>query len=365
MSARRAALLAACLLAAGPLHADYKDSFRKGIEAYDRKRWDDVVRHMREAAADNPTEGERLKLYGLRFEVYLPHFYLGAAYLNQGHCDQAVKAFETSRSQGAIRSHPRYAELLDGLKSCEGQVAKAPPATPTPSARPAGPDPAAVAQATQSAEAALARADESARALQALSSDPLLGPVWTREPALGAAEREAREALAAARARFDAGRRGSDLALLAEARDQATRARDRLEAVRQAAERRREALGRAATPAPGPPSATPGLPTLPARRDGLPPELLAGAQAYFDGRYEDALQQLERAGDARGRAAAQLALFRAAAYHARFRAGGQKDEGLRRRAAEAVAACRRADPSLSPDPAAFSPAFMAFFRSAS
>ena len=105
-------------------------------------------------------------------EVYLPHFYLGAAYLNQGHCDQAVKEFETSRSQGAIRSHPRYAELLDGLKSCEGQVAKVPPATPSPSARPAGPDPAAVAQATQSAEAALARADESARALSALSSDP-------------------------------------------------------------------------------------------------------------------------------------------------------------------------------------------------
>jgi hypothetical protein len=60
-----------------------------------------------------------------------------------------------------------------------------------------------------------------------------------------------------------------------------------------------------------------------------------------------------------------VALFKAAAYYARFRAGGQKDEELRRRAAEAVAACRRADPSLVPDTAAFSPAFAAFFRSAS
>ena len=364
MSARRAALLAAFLLAAGPLHADYKDSFRKGIEAYDRKRWDDVVRHMREAIAGNPTEGERLKLYGLRFEVYLPHFHLGAAYLNQGHCDQAVKAFETSRSQGAIRSHPKYAELLDGLKSCEGQGARATPApaTPTPSARPAGPDPAALAQARQAAEEALARADDSARSLSGLSADPLLGPVWTREPALGPAEREAREALAGARAKLEAGRRGSDLALLAEAREQAGRARDRLEAVRQAAQRRREALARTPPPSPGAP--TPPPTAAPVRR-GLPPELLAGAQAYFEGRYDDALRQLERAAGAEGRTAAQLALFKAAASYARFREGGGKDEGLRRRATEAVAACRRADPSLVPDAAVFSPSFAAFFRSGS
>jgi hypothetical protein len=29
----------------------------------------------------------------------LPHFCLGAAYLNLGNCDQAVKAFEVSRAQ--------------------------------------------------------------------------------------------------------------------------------------------------------------------------------------------------------------------------------------------------------------------------
>ena len=361
---RRPAVLAALLLLAGQAHADYKDSYRKGVEALDRKRWDDVVRHMREAVTDNPTEGERLKLYGLRFEVYLPHFYLGAAYLNQGHCDLAVKEFETSRSQGAIRSHPKYAELLDGLKSCEGQQARVPPATPTPSAKPSGPDPAAVAQALQVAEGALARADESARALSGLAADPLLKPVWSREPALGPAESEARDALAGARAKLEAGRRAPDLALLSEAREQAVRARDRLESVRQAAERRREALARTATSSPTPVSPTPS-PTAAGRRDAVPPELLAGAQAYFDGRYEDALRQLERANDAKGRAAAQLALFKAAAHYAQFRAGGEKDEGLRRRAAEAVSACRRADPSLAPDAAFFSPSFAEFFRSQS
>jgi hypothetical protein len=131
------------LLAAGMASADYKDSFKKGIDAYGRKRWDEVVKHMREAAEANPAEGERIKLYGLRFEVYFPHFYLGAAYLNLGRCPEAVKAFKQSESQGAIRSSPKYAELVDGLQSCAGAMAAAaPPPTTAPAHPPATPAPA-------------------------------------------------------------------------------------------------------------------------------------------------------------------------------------------------------------------------------
>ena len=82
--APRLAILLVTLGAASAAHADYKDSYRKGIEAMDRKRWGDVVKHMSEAIADNPNEGERVKLYGLRFKTYFPHFHLGAAYLNLG-----------------------------------------------------------------------------------------------------------------------------------------------------------------------------------------------------------------------------------------------------------------------------------------
>jgi tetratricopeptide (TPR) repeat protein len=363
---RRVAAVALVLLASAPAWADYKDSFRKGMEALDRGRWEEVARHMQEAIADNPKEGERLKLYGLRFEVYLPHFYLGAAQLNLGNCAIAVKEFEISRSQGAIRNHSRYPELLDGLKSCEGQgqVAKAPtPAPPPPTAppttvkAPSGPDPAAVAQAAQSAETALSQADGSARAVAALAGDALLAPVWTREPGLGRTESEAKESLAAARAKLEAGRRASDLGLMAEAREQAGRARDKLDAVRQAAERRREGLRaeQAAARTPVPPPA--------AGERKTPEDLLAGAQAYFDGRYQDSVRLLERTTGGKGRAAAQAWLLRAAARFALFRRGGEKDGDLRRLAAEDVVECRRADPSLSPDATAFSPSFIEFFRS--
>jgi hypothetical protein len=356
---KRLATLLLALAAAPTAQADYKDSYRKGIEALDRKRWDDVIKHMREAIADNPSEGERIKLYGLRFETYFPHFHLGAAYLNQGKCPEAQRAFETSQAQGAIRSHPKYAELVDGLKSCEGQVAKV--ATPAPSPKPpAGPDPAAVAQAAQAADASLARADEAARDVAPLAADAALATVWAREAGLGAAEAQARESLASARARLEAGRRASDLAALGEARELAARAREQFDGVRREAERRRESLRKEASlKASASPSASPTqrAPASPS------PELLAGAQAFFGGRYEEAIRYLERASALRGRPGAQRDLFQAAARFARYRMGGEKDAELMRQAAEDIAACRRADPSLVPDTAAFSPEFAAFFRS--
>ena len=55
--ARRLAIVLLALGAASAARADYKDSYRKGIEALDRKRWDDVVKHMREAIADARREG--------------------------------------------------------------------------------------------------------------------------------------------------------------------------------------------------------------------------------------------------------------------------------------------------------------------
>ncbi|MFI5184357.1 MAG: hypothetical protein ACHQNV_08165 [Vicinamibacteria bacterium] len=355
---RRLPLVLLLLLSAVGAKADYKDSYRKGIDALDRKRWHEVVRYMREAAAENPTEGERIKLYGLRFETYLPHFYLGAAYVNLGNCEQAVKSFETSRSQGAIRNHPKWPELLDGLKSCEGAATKAPSPTPTPSR---GPDPAALAQAAQAAEAAVAAADDTGRSVASLAADPLLTPVWSREPALGRAEAEARDSLSSARAKADAGRRTSDLALLGEARDLAGRAKERFDGVRQAAERRRDALRReqVTTPAPSatpPPKAPEGGPTTPV-------DLLAGAQAYFGGHYEESIRFLDRVVGLKGRSGTQATLLRAAARHALYRAGGERDATLRRQAAEDVAASRRSDPSLAPDSLAFSPQFLEFFRS--
>jgi type IV secretory pathway VirB10-like protein len=118
-----------------PARADYKESYRKGMEAVDRKQWPEAAKRMQEALAENPKEGESIRLYGSRFETYLPYFYLGHALVNTGDCDGAVKAFATSEEQGAIGSTPKRAELVEERKKCEARVAKAPP-TPQPTSHP-------------------------------------------------------------------------------------------------------------------------------------------------------------------------------------------------------------------------------------
>ncbi len=149
------------------VHADYKESYKKGLEAVESKKWTEAARLMQEAIAEKPKEGESIRLYGQRFETYLPHYYLGLSFYGAGNCELAVKAFQESESQGRHREvGQEYKTLTKDRDACEVQLAKAgpkPPATtPTPAAttKPSGPDAAAVAQATRDAEAEIKRAEE-------------------------------------------------------------------------------------------------------------------------------------------------------------------------------------------------------------
>ena len=278
-----AAAAALGALLAPDARADYKDTYRKALEAVDRKRWSEVAQLMREAIQQNPKEGEKVKLYGLRFETYLPHYHLGVALSQGGDCDGALKALRISEEQGAVRSTPQYAQLVDAQRSCAARVAQAEPP-------PTRPPPPSTTAATPAPTTTLAPAPATT-----------LAPPTTTQPTAPAAP----------------------------------------------------------TPTPTPPP----VKTLPAARPGpLPADLVRAAEAYFAGRYLESVEILDRIGAVSGRAAGQAHLFRAASRFALFRAGGEQDDGLRRRAIDDVAACRRADPAMEPDPEVFPPTFAELFR---
>jgi hypothetical protein len=209
----RAAAVLGLLLVSPPARADYRETYRKAVEAVDRKRWPEVARLMREAIAENPREGERVKLYGLRFEAYVPHFYLGLALLNTGDCEGAVKAFDASEAAGAIRGTPRYAELLDGRKACDARMARAgspPPASPKPAAAP----PVTQAPAPPSAEPV--RTAEATTPPAPAHPSPAPSPVPSPAPAASPSDRATAppvDLVKAARAYFD-GRYEDSLSLL-------------------------------------------------------------------------------------------------------------------------------------------------------
>ena len=101
---------------------------------------------------------------------------------------------------------------------------------------------------------------------------------------------------------------------------------------------------------------------------GVPPGLVAAARALFTGNYADARAQLDRLPETANASSAlrfQTQLLRAAALYGAWAVGGEQDDALNRAAAEAVANCKRLAPAARPDPAVFSPRFVAFYAARS
>lgn len=344
---RVAAGLLLALAAAPSAVADYRDAYRRGIEAAEKGRWSEAATHLRAAAAEQPKEGERVKLYGMRFEEYLPHFQLGQALFQSGDCEGALRAFGASQAQGVVQKSPAFRTLERSRAECQKRAASQRP-TPAPSA--------ATVAAKAAALADLARAEEAGRAVASLESDPALAAAWKREDALSGAQARAAALLEGAREKLQ--RPSPDAADVAAGREAAAKAAELYEGIRSSAPGFRQAA--AATPA-APPTAGPsGGGPLPR----VPPELLRVAESYFAGRYRDVIEATTASEPDDGPAGTQLLLFRSAARYGLYVTGGQSDDLLRRQALLDATACRRQAPALVVDAEAFSPRFREFFATA-
>ncbi len=325
-----ALILAGVLLAASPVRADYRESYRRGVEAAGRESWADTARLMRAALAEQPRDGETILGEGGRAETYLPHYYLGLALFHTGNCVAARREWEAGR--GAIRRTP-YIRMVARLnQECQKRA----------------PREAAASRSAAAVEAELRKAEKLAAAVALVQSNPTLGPDERTELEKGL--RDARERLTEARAKLDEGRRDTDLRDLDKARELTQRATADIERTRQKAMSHLDLLP--AAPAPAPAASAAPVP---------PPELVTAAHAYFEGRYEDAIAALKDARDEPGPVAVQEHLLRAAARFALYAAGGRQDDALRRAANDDVKTVRRLDPSFRPDPAAFPPSFRELF----
>jgi len=87
--------------------------------------------------------------------------------------------------------------------------------------------------------------------------------------------------------------------------------------------------------------------------------LSAAVSSYLSGRYEDAARMLAGSPFADRAAAAEAALFRAAAHDALYRIGGMTDRSLLREIELDLQTYRRLRPNGRPDPRVFPPHFVA------
>ncbi len=318
-----------------PLAASYKESYRAGIEAVDRERWDDVARYMHAAIAEQPRAGERVKIYGMRFEPYLPYFYLGLALYELGNWSGAVAAWESSERQGAVRG-PQLKTLRKRRKVCERRLALEAASLP----RPPPPSPADVPAVTSPTP-------PPAESGTKLKSSAGTAPETTA-PEVPELRREAGNIADVKDAAQSAVPAGAEVEPFHEdnARGQEKPARERKKAAPPRDPRLREVRE-----------------TPPARPSpGVPPLLRDAAKAFFEANYQQTLAVLRGSELTLPKERATAHLLSAAARYSLYLEAGGQDSELRQAAAEDVTACRKLDPQVVPDTSLFSPAFAMFFR---
>jgi len=113
--------------------ADYKDTYAVGLNAVKDGKWSEVRTKMQDALAQNAEPVPRLRLYGQRFEPYIPQFYVGLAAYRLGDCSTALAQWKNSASQQIVAGIPDLkAEQDKGLAACDNKVAQQTPPKPEP-----------------------------------------------------------------------------------------------------------------------------------------------------------------------------------------------------------------------------------------
>ena len=94
--------LVSALLVAPASYADFKDAYKDGVRAAEDQNWALVETKMREALRQESTPQAKVRLYGMRFEPYIPHHYLALAASAKNNCAAALAALNNGAHQSAL-----------------------------------------------------------------------------------------------------------------------------------------------------------------------------------------------------------------------------------------------------------------------
>jgi hypothetical protein len=412
---RAAAFVVAFMLALGTQLAaqSYLNAFRDGMTAIDQKRWADAARLMETAARGQNDTGQMVRRYGMLFESYLPHYFLGVARYEMGDYQGALDALALAEQQGAVKKNAAfYTRLQELRRNAQSRVvAAAKPATQEQTASNSTKDESSnsgVGSSTgqvasggnpsgaQGSAAANGAAQGSAPNGQVQGSSPNIGPTLlattttttTQEGSIapppggsttssvtppgaddGAENRALEQIIRRAteeRQRVDNLPDYSALktldARLARADAAARRSLDEATQRLASAPKANAAALRNATALAE--SANRGFQearTIAVAAAGrLTTELIDATTPYFAGDYNAARTALNRLNYPDSRFAAQARLFEAASIYALYVFGSETNSALRAQAEAQVRECRRiAD--IRPDARVFSPKFIEFF----
>ena len=107
-------------------HADYKDNYALGLKAYNDGDYAKARELMQQAFAEHAEPAARVRLYGQRWEAYVPQYYLGAIAFKQGDCSTALSQWNAPASRQVVSQLPEIgsAQQRDAASCEQKTVAK-------------------------------------------------------------------------------------------------------------------------------------------------------------------------------------------------------------------------------------------------
>lgn len=106
-----------------PANLKKPKEFSEGIKAFDREDWTQGAELMNKAASQQQDDGAVTRIYGTRFEPYLPFYFWGLALYKQGKCPEALAQWERCLQIKAVNGTDKLDSLLRYRDDCRKQAA--------------------------------------------------------------------------------------------------------------------------------------------------------------------------------------------------------------------------------------------------
>jgi outer membrane biosynthesis protein TonB len=300
---RSLAALVLALLVPASAQADFKQSYARGKEAAAGGRWSEVEARMREAIAEQGEAQARVRIYGMRFEPYVPQYYLGLAAYRQGNCAEALRNWRDAGTAQIVAGDSALQGVIDeGVAECRRKSAAVLADKPPPSA-PATAPPATATPSASTTQQAPPKPPATTAVSQAPAQTRPLPPPAATQPATTTTR-----------------------------------------------------------PASAPPPVASSSAPAAAASGSAPPALVAALDAFIAGKFEQSAN-LDLAGFNDPRARFHALLLRSAARHLLAQAGGERADALLAAAQADIRAARALQPGKTPDAALFSPRYRRLFDS--
>lgn len=100
-------------------HADFKRDYGSGVRDYTKGDYGDAITALQKAIDQESRAQEKVRIYGMRYEPYMPYFFLGQAKFKNGDCAGALAAWKESLAQEIIQKQELFSELQANMASCD------------------------------------------------------------------------------------------------------------------------------------------------------------------------------------------------------------------------------------------------------